>query len=133
MSLTWTIDAENRLFTVVAVGFVNRSEIEACLDAVESCGVLTYRKLFDGSEGDIMMSPEDLLMLGVRLREFHARGPMGALAFVLPIGRGERLMRVLGILATADRPMRIFVKLGSARRWLLKQRLPSPTATSGDA
>jgi hypothetical protein len=118
MPLRWTIDSQRRLFTAIAEGFVNRSEADACLDAVVGSGALAYRKLFDGSQGDITMTPDDLLHVGVRIREFHTLGPMGPLAFVLPVGRGERLARVLGVLATADRPMRIFHAVGKARRWL---------------
>jgi hypothetical protein len=33
--------------------------------------------------------------------------------------------RILGILATADRPMRLFTSLPSARRWI-EGLLPSP-------
>lgn len=118
MPLRWTIDSQDRLFTAIAEGFVNRSEIDACLDAAEGSGALAYRKLFDGSRGDIDLTADDLLQVGVRLRQFHTLGPMGPLAFVLPVGRGERLARVLGVLATADRPMRIFYTVKKARRWL---------------
>jgi len=118
MSLRWTIESKSRLFTAIAEGFVNRSEIDSCLDALAGSGALAYRKLFDGSQGDITLTPDDVLQLGARVRHFQTLGPMGPLAFVLPTGRGERLARVLGVLATADRPMRIFHDVRKARRWL---------------
>ena len=64
------------------------------------------------------MSSEDLLMLGVRFRAIHARERMGPLAVVVPDHRAELVARVLGILAVADRPMRVFRAPALARRWL---------------
>lgn len=118
MSLRWTIDSKGHLFTVVADGDVSRDDIDACLDAMAGSGAMTYRKLFDGTEGDTSMTPGELLELGVRMRDFHAQGPMGPLAVVVPADKGEVVARVLGILAAADRPMRVFQSAGPARRWL---------------
>ena len=118
MSLSWTIDPEIRLITVVADGDVTRREIETLLDEMASRGAMTYRKLFDGSKGDTRMGPDDLLLLGVRFRAFHAQGPMGPLAVVVPDDKAELVARVLGMLAAADRPMRVFRTSMPARRWL---------------
>lgn len=118
MSLNWTINSEARLITVVADGDVSRHEVETLLDEMASSGAMTYRKLFDGSTGDTKMGSEDLLLLGVRFRAFHAQGPMGPLAVVVPDEKFELVARVLGMLAAADRPMRVFRTLGPARRWL---------------
>lgn len=119
MSLNWTINSETRLITVVADGDVSRHDVETLLDEMASSGAMTYRKLFDGSLGDTKMGPEDLLLLGVRFRAFHAEGPMGPLAVVVPDEKFELVARVLGMLAAADRPMRVFRTLGPARRWLM--------------
>jgi hypothetical protein len=118
MSLDWTIDAEAQLVVIVADGDFARRDVEALLDDLASSGAMAYRKLFDGSRGDTSMSSEDLLMLGVRFRAIHARGRMGPLAVVVPDHRAELVARVLGILAVADRPMRVFRAPALARRWL---------------
>jgi len=118
MSLNWKIDSETRLITVVADGDVSRRDVETLLDEMASRGAMTYRKLFDGSRGDTKMGPDDLLMLGVRFRAFHAQGPMGPLAVVVPDDKAELVARVLGMLAAADRPMRVFRTPVPARRWL---------------
>ncbi len=118
MSLYWTIDSEARLITAVADGNVTSGDIEALLDEMASRGVMTYRKLFDGSQGETEMGPDDLLVLGVRFRQFHALGPMGPLAVVVPDDKAELVARVLGMLAAADRPMRVFSAFAPARRWL---------------
>jgi hypothetical protein len=118
MSLNWTIDSESRLITAIADGDVTCRDVEALLGEMASSGAMTYRKLFDGSQGDTGMTPEDLLVLGARFREFHALGPMGPLAVVVPDDKAELVARVLGMLAVADRPMRVFSTPAPARRWL---------------
>ncbi|MBR2813121.1 MAG: hypothetical protein IKE60_00620 [Reyranella sp.] len=119
MPLHWTIDSRERLVFAVADGDVTRAEVENYLQVLEGANAMSYRKLFDGSAGDTSMSPEDLLAIGVRIREGHARGgPLGPLALVLPADKTELVSRVLGILAAADRPMRVFDSLEPARRWI---------------
>ncbi len=118
MSLNWTIDSETRLITAIADGDVTRREVETFVDEMASSGAMTYRKLFNGSRGDTGMSAADLLALGARFRSFHALGPMGPLAVVVPDDKAELVARVLGMLAAADRPMRVFRTPALARRWL---------------
>jgi hypothetical protein len=118
MSLDWTIDPEARLIVVVANGDVARGEMNALLDEMIAREALTYRKLFDGSRGDTSMTSEELLMLGVRFRAIHAQGRMGPLAVVVAEHKAELVAQVLGMLAAADRPMRVFGTPALARRWL---------------
>lgn len=118
MSLNWTIDSQARLVVAVAEGNVTRCDIENLLDAMAANEAMTYRKFFDGTRGDTEMGPDDLLALGVRFRSFHAMGPMGPLAIVVPDDKADMVARVLGMLAAADRPMRVFREAGPARRWL---------------
>jgi hypothetical protein len=126
MPLHWTIDSRGELVTVVADGDITRADADAYLDAMEGAGAIGYRKLFDGMAGHIAMDTEDLLAVGVRVRSFH-RGPVGALALVLPEDRLEPVARILGILASADRPLRLFKNLPSAQRWI-ESLVPGPTA-----
>ncbi len=118
MPLHWTIDPQEKLVTAVAEGDVTRVEFDAFLDDMTRAGADTYRKLFDGARGDTHMAPEDILALGVRMRAMHERGPMGPLAVVVPVGHVETIGRVLGMLAAAKRPMRVFRQFGAARRWI---------------
>ncbi|MGQ0583088.1 MAG: hypothetical protein ACT4O6_14215 [Reyranella sp.] len=118
MPLHWFIDPEHALISVTAEGDVIRSEVTELLDAMDSQGAMAYRKLFDGTHGSTTMGPEDLRALGVRMREYHALGPMGPLALILPPDKADIVLPVLGLLAAADRPMRIFTGRQKARRWL---------------
>jgi hypothetical protein len=69
------------------------------------------------------MTSEDMLALGVQIRGWQAAGcgKPGPLAVVVPADKAELVSRVLGILATADRPMRIFSDAEPARRWIAGQ------------
>ena len=124
MALQWTIDAEQKQVTIVAQGEVTRSDFEELYLRLSSADAHAYRKLFDGILGHIRMSPEDLLILGVRVRKLHAEVTMGPLAVVLTDSDSNFLAPLLGMLAVAPRPMRIFSKLGAARRWIASQAVP---------
>ena len=119
MPLHWTIDSKERLVTAIAEGAVTRGEVEDYIAAMNGAGTLSYRKFFDCSRGDTAMTPEDMLAIGVQLRARHANtATLGPLAIVVPSAKSELVSRVLGILAAANRPMRVFSETEPARRWI---------------
>lgn len=117
MPLRWTIDSKERLVTAVADGAVERREMEKFLDDLAGAGADGYRKLFDGGHGEAAMGLDDILALGIRMRGMHAVHEPGPLAVVVP-SETARYARVLGMLAAARRPMRLFTDAQSARAWL---------------
>jgi hypothetical protein len=118
VSLNCTIDREQKIVTVTAEGDVTRADFETVLDTIDAADAHGYRKLFDGGRGETRMTADDALALGVRMRARHASGPMGPLAVVMPEKYVELAARALGMLAAADRPMRVFADVKRARRWL---------------
>jgi len=119
MSLVWSIDPEKRLMTAVAAGEVTRADVETFFEETTAAGVAPYFKLFDGSAIETTLDPEDMLALGVRMQNLHQPGSeMGPLAIVLPLHVMELAHRMVGILAVADRPMRVFTDVEAARAWL---------------
>ena len=119
MPLHWTVDSKERLVIATAEGAVTRAEVENYLEVMNGAGTLPYRKFFDCSRADTAMTPEDMLAIGVRIRARHATtGTLGPLAIVVPPAKSELISRVLGILAAANRPMRIFSDIEPARRWI---------------
>lgn len=130
MPLHWTISSEKRLFEVACSGFVEADEVHRMLDILVSSKALGYRKLFDASDADTRMTAFEILNIGVRMRSLHAGGrALGALAVVIPGEKFQLLSRVLGILATPRRPMRIFNKTDQARRWLEKAAVRTSART----
>jgi hypothetical protein len=122
MTLSWTIDPDKQLITAVAEGEVTRADMDAYLQAMAAAGAMTYRKLFDGSRGDTSMTPDDLLALGGVIRGNHRSGAMGPLAIVVPTSKMELMSRIIGMLAVADRPMRVFSETRPAVRWIEEQK-----------
>lgn len=134
MALHWFIDSRARLIIVTAEGPVSRAEIDGLLDAVTGAKALGYRKLVDATAGTFALSALDMLAIGARVRSLHA-GSVGAAALVLPGGPprdGEPddaptlMARLVGILASAKRPLRLFKNVPAAKRWL--DSLTAPVA-----
>ena len=117
MPVYWTIDSKRQLVVVTAEGDVTHADAEDYLDVIEGGGALGYRKLYDGTGGNVVMSRDEMMAIAARVRSYHHR-PVGALAVVLPHDKAEPVARMLGVLASADRPMRLFINLAQARRWI---------------
>lgn len=131
MPVHWTIDSEEKIFEVTCFGVVEPDEIHRMLDVLVGSNALGYRKLFDGSQADTRMGALDVLNIGVRMRTLHGDGaPLGPLAVVIPADKYPLLSRVLGILASPRRPMRIFSDVERARKWLetaaVRRSVPAP-------
>jgi stage II sporulation SpoAA-like protein len=117
MPVYWTIDSKQQLVVVTAEGDVTHADAEEYLDVIEGGGALAYRKLYDGRDGNVVMNHDEVMAVAARVRSYHHR-PVGPLAIVLPHDKAEPVARMLGVLASADRPMRLFINLGQARRWI---------------
>jgi hypothetical protein len=126
MALYWTIDSRKRTVDVVADGDVTLADAMGLFDAVEGANALAYSKLLDGTRARAAMTPDDLMSIIVRIRGLHALGTMGALAVVATAEQAQRIARLLGAAAVADRPMKVFDDVRQARRWLEAQPPRSP-------
>jgi hypothetical protein len=103
---------------VTAAGDISAIEFAELVNAVLGADAIGYSKLFDGSAADLEITPEDLLIIGANLRRLHTSPEVGALAVVLSPSKHEAAARLLGILATARRPMRLFTSLAPAEKWI---------------
>lgn len=117
MPIRWFIDPQQQLVSVTAEGAVTRADADGYLDAIERADAVAYRKLLDFHAATIAMDHDDVMAIGVRIRNAHGH-PVGALAIVLSADGSEAVARVLGILAAADRPIRLFTSLLPAQRWI---------------
>ena len=100
---------------------MSTADAMAFFDAVEGANALPYSKLLDGTRARAAMTPDDVLSIIVRIRGLHALGTMGALAVVATAEQAQRIARLLGAAAVADRPMKVFDDVKQARRWLEAQ------------
>lgn len=121
MPLYWTIDSREHLVTIVAEGDVVPAEINTYLDMLDDTGFHSWRKLFNGVNGYSSMGAENALALAARIRASHHRFEIGPLAIVAQGEKVEMFQRVVGVLAAADRSMRVFDDVDAARAWIVTQ------------
>ena len=120
MPLHWTVDSRLKLVTVVAEGDVGKADVEAYLAMVAGANLAPWRKLLDARNACPILTLQDVNDLGVRIRAAASAGQVGPLAFVVPETETLELLRLLGFLAAARRPMRVFRTIGPARKWIAK-------------
>jgi len=118
MPLYWTIDSKARLFTGVAEGEVTLSDAMGLIEAMAGANAMSYRKLFDGRGAVPKIAPDELLTLCVKIRSYHERGLMGPLALVATAEQTVNFSRLLGALASAERPIKMFESPRAARNWI---------------
>lgn len=122
MPLYWTIDSRHRLLTGVGEGEVSLADAMLLLEALAGAKALSYRKFFDGRLVQSTMTREDLLTVCAKIRIYHEQGPIGAVALVATPQQTVTCARLLGALAAADRPMKVFTSPISAKNWLDNQK-----------
>jgi hypothetical protein len=121
MPLYWTIDSKKRLFTGAGEGEVTLADAMSLLEALAGAKALSYRKLFDGRGLQSAMTGDDLLAVCAKIRNYHDQTRVGALAMVGAPEQTLTFARLLGALASADRPIKVFTSLRQARTWLDQQ------------
>jgi len=101
-------------------GQVTLADLEGYLDTIAKARAVGYRKIFDSTSGTSALPPRDLEIFRQRLKEFgeQHKGKVGPFAVVTGGERHNRLASVCQTAATADRPMRVFDDIHSARAWL---------------
>jgi len=118
MPIHLKVDHEARLMTATAEGDITKIEFEEFLYATVSENTGGYRKLFDGRFATTHMAAQDVFDFGLRMQARHGIERAGPLAVVMQPHHYDLVSRVLGMLATADRPMRLFEELDAAYKWL---------------
>ncbi|MCA0300882.1 MAG: hypothetical protein LCH95_00610 [Proteobacteria bacterium] len=125
MPVEWTIDSRERYVTATGEGPVSYDEAVELLDTLAGARALGYRKLLDARQATPSFTPEQLMQLAVKVRGYHEKGIMGALAVVATPEQTMTYARLLGALAAADRPIKVFTTPRAARNWIADQKLPS--------
>jgi len=112
--------------TIVAKteGDVTLADIEGYLEDIVKARAVPYRKIFDATRGTSVLTPQDTETLRAKLTAFTAKHDnVGPFAVVTGGNRDGRLANICRTASTADRPMRVFADIHSARRWL-DEKLP---------
>jgi hypothetical protein len=118
LPIRWTLAPAEKLATITAEGVCTLTDLEAMFDALVVAEASGWRKLFDARAGEARGVPEDLMMLGARMRAYAGVLSHGPLAIVVSTPYLHELaLRYLN-LARADRPAEVFETPESARIWL---------------
>jgi hypothetical protein len=125
MPIHWTINHSDRLVVAICQDEVTRMDIEDYLDKVVVADALPYAKIFDTTDGALVLSDEDMMTLGARIRAYAGISHIGPLALVAASPENVDRARLFVTLADANRPVRIFSKLSAASRWANKQADPA--------
>ena len=129
MSLNWVLDSQARLIVATADGDVGQGDFEAYLRAVDGAKAFGWSALIDIRSGRLAMGEVEILTIGVQLRALQKEhGTFGPLAIVISPDEDNLLPRLLGFMAMAKHPMRIFRDIKAAHRWL---RSPPKMAPGG--
>lgn len=122
MPIEWTIDSRERFVTATGEGPVSFDDAVRLLDTLAGAQALGYRKLLDARAALPSFTPEQLMQLAVKVRGFHDTGIMGALAIIATPEQSVTYARLLGALAAADRPIKVFTTPRAARNWIAEQK-----------
>jgi hypothetical protein len=118
MPIQWTISHPHRLVVAVCKDTVSRTDIEGYLDSVVVADTLPYRKIFDMTHAEMVLSDDDMMALGARVRAYAGLANLGPLALVASSAENYERARLFAVLADARRPLKIFNELHKARQWL---------------
>jgi len=129
MTLRWKIDHAERLVTVKTSDELGFHELEAYLRDVANERALSFRKLWDAREGRSQLGGDELDSYVATVSRFVQWQPLGPYAVVVGPDEGLAHDSLLSrLLATRQRPIRLFSDIVEAQDWLKAQPLPGETA-----
>ena len=120
MPITFKIDHARRFVVARAEGQVTLDHIETFTDAVVVADAMPYRKLFDGRTAFGKYTDEEVMRLAARISAYASFERRGALAIVPAVAYFELASRFVN-LGQSDRPVRVFLDVDMAERWLEEQ------------
>ena len=121
MPIEFTIDHEKRFVHARVLGVIALKDIEDFTDAVAGQDALTYRKLFDGTQGDGTYTDEDVMTLAARAAAYASIAKRGPLALVPKPGSGAELAKRYVNVGKFAGEARIFDTADEAMKWLETQ------------
>jgi hypothetical protein len=121
MPIEYNIDHEKRFVHARVLGVIVMKDIEDFTDAVVAQNALTYRKLFDGSQGDGTYNDQDVMALAARAAAYASLAKRGPLALVPRPGVGAELAKRYVNLGKFTGEAQIFDTTDEALKWLEAQ------------
>ena len=129
MPIEYTIDHAKRFVHARVLGVITLKDIEDFTDKVVAADSLTYRKLFDATQGDGTYTDDDVMSLAARAAAYASLAKRGPLAIIPRPGMGAELAKRYVNLGKFTGEARIFNSVDDAVAWLESQSdLPAPEA-----
>jgi hypothetical protein len=125
MAIHWVINSRSKLIVATAEDGFTFKEALDYLKMIAGADALDYRQLLDISQAVARMSSAEAMELGVHIRTYQSRSAAGPLAIVVPDRQSDLIARLLGIMAMAQRPMRLFGSREAAFKWLEGLAMPT--------
>jgi hypothetical protein len=126
MPIEYTIDHEKRFIHARVLGVIALKDIEDFTDVVVAQNALTYRKLFDGTQGDGSYDDQDVMALAARAAAYSTLASRGPLALIPRPGHGAELARRFINLGKFTGQARIFDSADEGLKWLETQPQGEP-------
>lgn len=121
MPIEYTIDHEKHFIHARVIGVIALKDIEDFTDVVVAQNALTYRKLFDGTQGDGTYTDQDVMALAARAAAYATLAQRGPLALVPRPGMGADLARRYVNLGKFTGQAQIFDSAEEGLKWLEAQ------------
>jgi hypothetical protein len=118
MSIKWRVLHPGRLVVAVARDEITSADILFCVDETRKAGLQAYRKIYDLTRIARATPQEDLHLIGHRLSAAADNEQFGPAAIVAASAGIAELARILEETSVANRQVRVFRDLMSARIWL---------------
>jgi hypothetical protein len=118
MPIVWGVHHATRTVVATASGELRLADIEHYLDGLVAAATMTYRKVFDLTQGRLALSRDEMLALGAYIRGLESGGPMGKVAIIAVADEAYQQARLFETLVVADRPLKIFRDAEAAYEWL---------------
>lgn len=129
MTLRWKIDHAERLVTLKTSDDLGFHELQAYLRDVADARALSFRKLWDARDGRSLLREDEIDSYVATITRYAAWQPLGPYAVVVGADEGHAHDSLLSrLLATRERPIRLFSDMVEAMDWLKAQPLPRDAA-----
>lgn len=123
MPLNVQIDHSRQFVTVRGSDVVVLQDIFDYFDRIVVENAMSYPKLVDASAAEPLLSDDDVMAIGARMKAYSQFEPRGPVALVATSPATLVAMRRLMNLGTGPREMRLFRKVHHAMAWLEQKKM----------
>jgi hypothetical protein len=125
MPISYSISHAARMVVASGDGDISAGDLQEALMAVMRENAIAYAKLIDLTFAPLTLRHAGIRAAALRMKEFNKGREVGPLAVVLSSELAREMIEQFVSLVEADRPMRIFEDVASARAWLRELGYPA--------